>query len=161
MNTFSMRSSATIRLFYRDLGARWLHDDSRWRPSKEKNGQKRVGGFLRCAPRIICPDWKGLGMQCTRPTRPSASLAVSQSFVSRSMRVGTSRTRLTTHFTSPDDDKQCALCSMLRASWLARVKARARLCAVGDCCLTGLRSEDLGVVEANSHERFLPIISLG
>jgi hypothetical protein len=19
---------------------------------------------MRCAPRIICPDWKGLGMQC-------------------------------------------------------------------------------------------------
>ena len=40
-NTFSMRSSATTGLFYRDLGARWLHDDSRWRPSKEKNDQKR------------------------------------------------------------------------------------------------------------------------
>ena len=62
-NTFSMRSSATIGLFYRDLGARWLHDDSRWRPSKEKNGRKRVGGFARCAPLNICPDWKGLGMQ--------------------------------------------------------------------------------------------------
>ena len=36
-----MRSSATTGLFYRDLGARWLHDDSRWRPSKEKNAQKR------------------------------------------------------------------------------------------------------------------------
>ena len=70
-----MRSSATIRLFYRDLGARWLHDDSRWRPSKEKNGQKRVGGFLRCAPRIICPDWKGLGMQCARPAGRRAHTA--------------------------------------------------------------------------------------
>ena len=67
-NTFSMRSSATIGLFYRDLGARWLHDDSRWRPSKEKNGRKRVGGFARCAPLNIYPDWKGkgLGMQCWR-----------------------------------------------------------------------------------------------
>ena len=36
----------------------------RWRPSKEKNGRKRVGGFARCAPLNICPDWKGLGMQC-------------------------------------------------------------------------------------------------
>ena len=65
-NTSSMSGDSTTTLFYRDLGARWLHDDSRpWRPSKEKNGQKRVGGFLRCAPRIICPDWKGLGMQWT------------------------------------------------------------------------------------------------
>ena len=40
-NTFSMRISATTGLFYRDLGARWLHDDSRWRPSKEKNDRKR------------------------------------------------------------------------------------------------------------------------
>ena len=58
-------------LFYRDLGARWLHDvdDSRWRPSKEKNGRKRVGGFLRCAPLNICPDWKGLGMQWCQYSR--------------------------------------------------------------------------------------------
>ena len=45
-NTFSMRSSATIGLFYRDLGARWLHDNSWWRPSKEKNGRKSTGGAI-------------------------------------------------------------------------------------------------------------------
>ena len=31
-NTFHMSRSATIGLFYRDLGAGWLHDDTRWRP---------------------------------------------------------------------------------------------------------------------------------
>ena len=36
-----MSSSATTGLFYRDLGAWWLHDDSRWRPSIEKNDRKR------------------------------------------------------------------------------------------------------------------------
>ena len=38
-----MRISATTGLFYRDLGAWWLHDDrdSRWRPSIEKNDRKR------------------------------------------------------------------------------------------------------------------------
>ena len=38
--------SATIGLFYRDLGARWLHDNSWWRPSKEKNGRKSTGGAM-------------------------------------------------------------------------------------------------------------------
>ena len=36
-----------------------------FKQEQEKNGRKRVGGFARwwCAPLIICPDWKGLGMQ--------------------------------------------------------------------------------------------------
>ena len=74
-NTFSMRISATTGLFYRDLGARWLHDDSRWRPSKEKKGPKRVGGFARCAPLNICPDWKGVGMQCGGSVREGGTEA--------------------------------------------------------------------------------------
>ena len=78
MNIHSYEAGATYEhIFYEEqrdnlsilsrsliCGARWLHDDSRWRPSKEKNGQKRVGGFARCEPLIICPDWKGLGIQC-------------------------------------------------------------------------------------------------
>ena len=75
-----MRSSATIGLFYRDLGARWLHDDSRWRPSKEKNGRKRVQErFARCAPLKQLPrleTWKGLQGTCrprarSGPGRPT------------------------------------------------------------------------------------------
>ena len=62
-NTFSMRSSATIGLFYRDLGARWLPGGGH-RKRKTVETRKRVGGFARCAPLNICPDWKGLGMQC-------------------------------------------------------------------------------------------------
>ena len=59
--TFYARSAArqylNTGLFYRDLGARWLHDDSRWRPSKE--GKRSKEGWricTRCAPLNICPD---------------------------------------------------------------------------------------------------------
>ena len=64
-----MSSGSTTSLFYRDLGARWQHDDSRWRPKDEKNVRKRVGGFARWAPLPICPDWKGVGMQCSMTRR--------------------------------------------------------------------------------------------
>ena len=69
-NTFSMRISATTCLFYRRsgfLGARWLHDATAGGGhQKRKNaGTKRVGGFARCAPLNIYPDWKGLGLSET------------------------------------------------------------------------------------------------
>ena len=53
------------------VGGRWLHDDSRWRPSKEKNGRKRVGGFARGggvrAPKYLSVLWKGLGIPAPAP----------------------------------------------------------------------------------------------
>ena len=51
--TFYARSAArqylNTGLFYRDLGARWLHDDSRWRPSKE--GKRSKEGWRICTVR--------------------------------------------------------------------------------------------------------------
>ena len=70
--------SATIGLFYRDLGARWLHDDSRWRPSKE--GKRSKEGWricTRCAPLNICPDvglaesGLGKGWECRENLPPA------------------------------------------------------------------------------------------
>jgi len=84
-NTSSMSSGSTTSLFYRDLGARWQHDDSRWRPKDEKNVRKRVGGFARCAPLPICPFWKPVGMQwfsgaIAHATSRAASHATSHTF---------------------------------------------------------------------------------
>ena len=87
---FRMRSSATIGLFYRDLGARWLHDDSRWRPSKEKNDRKR--GWRICtvrAPQYLSGLERAKGWECsgaqasTRTTDKRAAARLPATFLTR------------------------------------------------------------------------------
>jgi hypothetical protein len=56
-------SGSTTSLFYRDLGARWQHDDSRWRgrrASSKENGERPTICTVS-APVNNYPFWKGLG----------------------------------------------------------------------------------------------------
>ena len=49
----------TTGLFYRDLGARWLHRTTAGGGHrKRKTFERGVGGFLRGAPLNIYPDWR-------------------------------------------------------------------------------------------------------
>ena len=84
-NTSSMSSGSTTSLFYRDLGARWQHDDSRWRPKSEFERKASDTGFTRSAPLPICgPDWKGVGMQWNRRCKVLKKITVCCSFYFRS-----------------------------------------------------------------------------
>jgi hypothetical protein len=51
-NTSSMSSGSTTSLFYRDLGARWQHDDSRWRPKSvvRKKSERHCFSASRAPP---------------------------------------------------------------------------------------------------------------
>ena len=53
------RGSATICLFYRDLGARWLTTTAGGGHRKRKTIERGIGGFLRGAPALNM-DWRGL-----------------------------------------------------------------------------------------------------
>ena len=57
----TMRSSATIGLFYLGLGARWLTTTAGGGHRKRKTIERGVGGFLRGAPLNIYPDRRGEG----------------------------------------------------------------------------------------------------
>jgi hypothetical protein len=85
-STSSMSSGSTTCLFYRDLGARWQHDDSRWRPKSEFERKASDTGFARCAPLPICPDWnveRGAGNAVACMRRNQHVLALSEAAVAK------------------------------------------------------------------------------
>jgi hypothetical protein len=58
-NTTSKSSGSTTSLFYRDLGARWQHDDSRWRPKARKTFERGLEDLHGERPSIIIRSGKG------------------------------------------------------------------------------------------------------
>ncbi len=74
-----MSSGSTTWLFYRDLGARWQHDDSRWRPKSEFERKASDPHDLHGA--VSDPDLSGLerggNAVASRPPGPApVALAV-------------------------------------------------------------------------------------
>jgi hypothetical protein len=61
-----MSSGSTTSLFYRDLGARWQHDDSRWRPMARKTFERGILDLHGARPSIIIRSGKGWdGWECS------------------------------------------------------------------------------------------------
>ena len=100
-NTLSIasRGSATICLFYRDLGARWLTTTAGGGHRKRKTIERgiAIGGFLRGgrgAPALNM-DWRGLWRweraACTVSSRPLALRRLPKTFRSRALRVNAER----------------------------------------------------------------------
>ena len=71
-NTSSMSSGSTTSLFYRDLGARWQHDDSRWRPKTRKTFERGLEDLHGERPSIIIRS--GKGWECSVTQERTASM---------------------------------------------------------------------------------------
>ena len=72
-NTSSMSSGSTTSLFYRDLGARWQHDDSRWRPKARKTFERGLEDLHGERPSIIIRS--GKGWECSAAAQGGMHLA--------------------------------------------------------------------------------------